>query len=289
MPRRASTHPSRTAGVRSHEEPRRSGPVSSGGCARGQRPLGFAPVVVTFVLLSGCLVLAGCGTTSVSKPPAPSTTSTRLPAGTTAPTTATSSVLQTSARLAAFVAAEAATDSAAAKSAQSNPYALVHSNPVADRGRLVAVVASSYDPGGHPVQVLGYADGFWSPLARLAAPSGQPGANVPPGVLYLLPDSPISVGDVTGDGQPDFLVLLQAADNTPGFVVTQDGGSWHYAAFGGANGTAEVVGRNPQIEGSSLVSQYDNCTPDCAQGQNSTQVWTYQQPSGPFTTPSPSS
>jgi len=246
-------------------------------------------VTVTFALLSGCLLLASCGTTPVSGTPAPSTGHTHVPARSTTPTAVTASVLQASTQLAALAAGEAATDSAAAiKNAPSNPYTLVHSNPVADRGRLVAVVASSYDPGGHPVQVLGYTDGSWSPLARLAAPSWQPGTNVPPGVLYLLPGSPVSVGDVTGDGRPDFLILLQAADNTPGFVVTQDGGSWHYATFQGAAGTAEVVGRNPQIEGSSLVSQYNNCTPDCAQGQNSTQVWTYRQPSGPFTAPSPS-
>jgi hypothetical protein len=270
---------------------KRSGPVSPGAPARGQRPIGIAPVTLTIALLSGCLLLAGCGTTRVSGTPAPSTDHTHVPARSTTPTAttaSTASVLQASTQLAAFAAAEAATDSAAAiKNAPSNPYTLVHSDPVADRGRLVAVVASSYDPGGHPVQVLGYTDGSWSPLARLAAPSWQPGANVPPGVLYLLPDSPISVGDVTGDGRPDFLILLQAADNTPGFVVTQNGGSWHYATFEGAAGTAEVVGRNPQIEGSSLVSEYDNCTPDCAQGQISTQVWTYRQPSGPFTAPSP--
>ncbi len=217
-----------------------------------------------------------------------STPSARPPAGTPVSTTASTSSLQASSRLAALAAAEATRDSgAAARSGSSNPYTLIHSDPVVDHGRLVAVVASSYDAAGHPVQILGYSGGTWSPLASLPAPSGQPGADVPPGVLYLLPDTAISVGDVTGDGQPDFLVLLQAADNTPGFVVTQDGGSWHYATFAGTNGSAEVVGRNPQIRGPTLVSDYDNCIPDCAQGQNSTLVWTYRQPSGPFSATSP--
>ncbi len=148
-----------------------------------QRPLGIVPVVAAIALVSGSLLLADCATTPVSEPPAPSTAPTHVPASTTTPTVASASVLRASTRLAAFAAAEAATDSAAAGSTRSSPYTLILSDPVPDRGRLVAVVSSTYGSGGHPVQVLGYTDGSWSPLARLAAPSWQPGANVPPGVL----------------------------------------------------------------------------------------------------------
>ncbi len=49
--------------------------------------------------------------------------------------------------------------------------------------------------------------------------------------------------------------------------------------------SGEVVGRNPQIRGSTLISVDDNCIPDCAQGKNGTEVWTYRLPSGTFTAP----
>ncbi len=192
--------------------------------------------------------------------------------------------------MAALVATEAARDSAAATQAgRPAPFAAIHSDPVLDDGSLVAVVAFSYEPGGHPVQVLGYHAGSWSQLAALLSPSGQPGANIPAGVLYLLPNTPVSVADVTGDGRPDFLIFLEAADNTPGVVVSQDGGSWRYVPFNGPGSGGDVVARNPRFQGNTLLSTYDNCSPDCAQGANSTVVWTYVPSSGEFVaTPSSS-
>jgi hypothetical protein len=97
------------------------------------------------------------------------------------------------------------------------------------------------------------------------------------------------VAEVTGDGRPDFLVMGSAADNVPGFVVSQDGGTWRYIPFSGpyAPSPTDVLGRQPQFQGNTLVSDYDNCVPDCASGQNSTIVWTYQPSTGEFTAPDP--
>src|SRR5665213_676485 len=74
------------------------------------------------------------------------------PTGTTTPTTTTVPVAAAS-QLAAFFLAEQLTDSVAYTSRGESallghtPFVSVHSAPVADNGRTVAVVAFSYDPG----------------------------------------------------------------------------------------------------------------------------------------------
>ena len=173
---------------------------------------------------------------------------------TTPPTTTTSVPVAAASQLEAYVAAEERTDSAAYSASGltarfGTTFSVsAHSAPVADDGRTVAVAAFSYDPVGRPVQVLGYSGGRWTQVAALAAPTGQYGAIIPASVLFLTPD-PVSVADVTGDGRPDFLIMGSAADNVPGFVVSEAGGAWHYIPFVGpyAPTPTDTLGRQPEI------------------------------------------
>src|ERR1035438_6791815 len=150
----------------------------------------------------------------------------------------------------------------------------------------VAVAAFSYSATGHPVQILSYAAGHWSTVAALGpdvGPPVQPSADL----FFLAPGTPVSVADVTGEGRPDFLIRVQAADNAPGIVVSQDGGTWRYIPNSGPFPTSDVVARNPQFQDGRLVSDYDNCVPDCASGHNYQIVWTYEHSSGDFWAPNP--
>jgi hypothetical protein len=255
-----------------------------------------AAVIVTLIavgpLRSGTPPTHSPATQPTSTTTAPTTTTT--PTTTTAPTTTTTAVpvAVAAAQLDTYVADEAAADStAAAANGVTGHYGIpplisVHSAPVADDGQTVAVAAFSYDPNGHPVQVLSYSAGHWTLLAGLAAPTGN---GVNPGTVVFLTAGPVAVADVTGDGRPDFLIMSSAADNVPGFVVSQAGGTWRYIPFLGPNAPSptDVLARSPQFEGNSLVSDYNDCVPDCAGGHNSTIYWTYQPSAGEFTAPDP--
>jgi hypothetical protein len=247
-----------------------------------------AAVIVTLIVV---------GPLRSDNPPSRPPTATHPNSTTTTSTTTTTTVpVAAASKLDAYFLAEQQTDSAAytqyGESALLGytPFVSVHSAPVADDGRTVALAAFSYDPGGHPVQILIYRDGQWTLLAGLAAPNsgGSTATNDPPSLAGLAPD-PVGVADVTGDGQPDFLVMESAADNVPGFVVSQDGGAWRYIPFLGpyAPSPDDVMDREPTFNGNTLESDYNNCVPDCAGGQNTTIVWTYKRSTGEFTAPNP--
>lgn len=92
----------------------------------------------------------------------------------------------------------------------------------------------------------------------------------------------IQTGDITGDGQPDFLVLLAAADNFPGVVVSNDGGSWRLVPTTPPNSSV-YIGRNPKIAGGQLTSI--SCGgPACAPSM--TLTWTYVSSGGGYFTSS---
>ena len=153
----------------------------------------------------------------------------------------------------AYVAKQAAAAAiAAARAGQSGSVVSVHSVPVEDSGAIVAVAAFSYSATERPVEVLSYAMGHWSVVAALGTnlnPPAQPLGNAH--LLALAPGSPVSVADVTGDGHPDFLVIVEAADNQPGAVVSRDGGSWRYVPNSGPFPTSDTVARSPQFQGGS--------------------------------------
>jgi hypothetical protein len=248
---------------------------------RLRRRLGAGVVVA-------CVIAAAVGVGVFG--PRPS--STHVPVS-KAPTTTTTVPAAAVTSLDAYVARETTqAQRAATRAGQASPFVgaySAHSVPVDDDGRIVAVAAFFYSAAGHPVQVLSYAAGTWSVVAALGPDLGAP---VQPldnrHVLALDPGTPVSVADVTGDGRPDFLVLLSAASATPGVVVSQDGGTWRYVPNRqGSSPASDVLFDDPRFQDGRLVSTYDDCVPDCASGQSVPIVWTYERSSGEFRAPGP--
>jgi hypothetical protein len=226
-----------------------------------------AAAVTTALLLSGGsrpsgqhvnVVPAGPHTTS-----GPATRST-IPATTEATTTSTVPMATAAAALDAYLSAE--------------PGVVAHSGPVADGDRLVAVAAVSHAVDGRPIQVLVWDGSQWKQLTDLAV------ANSPPAFPFA-PGYPVSVADVTGDGRPDFLVILQGGDNNPGVIVSEDGSGsgWRLVPNTSPSATSVYLGRSPIFQGSRLIAYSNDCNPDCAQGHTTPVNWTYDRSVGDFT------
>lgn len=160
-----------------------------------------------------------------------------------------------------------------------------HSGPVGAAGQLVALAAFCLPGDPRPVQVLAYASGHWSVRARLGPPDWPPSEAVAHGLP--LTGEPVRTADLAGSDRPAFLVLLAAADNTPGFVVTDLSGRWGYAVFNGPYPPSTVLGRNPSFSGDRIVSEYDDCTPSCAAGHTTDVRWTFRPARGDFWAPDP--
>ena len=228
--------------------------------------------------LCGSVSLAAC-----SSAPTPSTTN-RIGSPTQLGPAGASTIVQAAAALDTFVAAQSAEENRAAVAAhQPTPFMSAHSSPVADGNTIVALLAFSFDPGAQPVKVLTFAHGRWTITASLPQPL-DPGTSASNHDRLALDASTVPSADVTGDGRPDFLILLAAADTSSGAVVTQDGpsGSWRYVAFSEAAQATDVIGRNPMFQGDRLVSEQDNCVPDCARGKITVLDWSYNKASAAF-------
>lgn len=267
----------------------------------GRRPRQAALRLVAVACLG--MFSAACATAA---PTAANHRATLLPHDSplTNPTTTTASptkvTASASSELNSYVSAEAARDEATERAVGQPWRGYLYTSPVSDGGTLVAVAAFSYDPTSKPVQVLGYTGGQWATLAVLPLPPGDAGnPNIPasaamsPYWLADFSDAAISVADVTGDGRPDFLVPINAADNVPGAVISQDsaqGGTWRYVPFEyqGVSTKFYELGRSPEFRGDVLVSTYDNCQPNCAQGATTTVTWSYERSLGLFSAPIPS-
>jgi len=207
-------------------------------------------VTVNMPVLSTTVPQAPKTTTSVSA--APTTTTPATTSTTTGPGAASNA-------LAAYLAA--------------HPDAVAHSGVVYEGGRPVAVVGLEPNPAGRSVVVLDLSSARATVLAQLPLPAPY---------YDLIAKSPIADGDVTGDGMADFLVIVSAADNQPGVVVSDDGGSWRLVPAapitGGAVDPANVyVGRSPSFSGAWLQSTYNDCIPYCAAGHTSTLTWLYDR------------
>lgn len=251
---------------------------------------------------TGAVGLVACGS---SVHPAVSTT-TPQPSRAPAPRSATSSTAPTArspgeatAQLNALLASQATKEAGAARAAGQTWNGYLHTPPVADGGGLVAVVAFSYDPGLKPLRVLAFRDDHWSVTVALPPVPGQ-GFVTPQGAvmnsfwLANFPGATISVADVTKDGRPDFLIPLNAADNVPGAVVSQDGApaiaGWRYVPYtpGSSSTQQYVFARDARFQGNTLSTTFNNCNPDCADGTTSTVTWAYQNESGTFRATNPS-
>jgi hypothetical protein len=124
--------------------------------------------------------------------------------------------------------------------------------------------------------VLSWSRTGWATAAALALPYPS---------YTLAPDLPVQVADVTGDGHPDFLVRVEAADNEPGVVASGDGGTWRLVPLATASPPSPgdvYAGRDPSFEAGHLVTQYNDCTPDCAQGTTTAVTWVYDRATGRF-------
>jgi hypothetical protein len=153
---------------------------------------------------------------------------------------------------------------------------VVQTAPVRDDGSFVALVGVQSGVASGRVLVLGYRGTGWITLARLAVSE-----------FPIIPATPVQIADVTGVGRPDFLVLVAAADNTPGVVVGQVAGRWELIPNAGPFPTSRYMARQPHFVGDRLVSQYDSCTPNCAAGSVTPIDWTFDPSRGEFTAPNP--
>jgi hypothetical protein len=153
---------------------------------------------------------------------------------------------------------------------------VVQTAPIDDDGSLVALVGVQTGAASGRILILGYDGATWHTVARLVL------ADFP-----IVPATPVSIADVTGTGRPDFLVLVAAADNTPGVVVGQLGRQWRLIENAGPFPTSRYVAREPRFVGDRLVSQFDNCTPDCASGTVTPIDWTFDAARGEFIAPNP--
>jgi hypothetical protein len=255
----------------------------------------LAGILTTAIVISGVVLAVAYGPRSSTnggsypparQPSAPSTT-TRPLSTTTTPratsTTAASALARASASLESYVSAENARETAAgAGSSQAvwgtNVYE--SSPPVEQAGGYVAVAAFAFDPAGDPVQVLSYRNGTWSQVTALPPPN-DPGAVDHPDALDLISEeTPVVVGHAT-DGQSDFLIPFAGAGCGRGPIIADEGGAWRYISFAGPSPTTEVLGGNPQFEGSTLISDND-CAASVPVAQRYSWTWTYDPSSGDF-------
>jgi hypothetical protein len=241
---------------------------------------GVACAIVVAAAVSAGVFWRPTASTTVpaSKPPILSPTTT-VPPRTTKENTAL-----ISSRLNAYVSAEGARESSAGKGSPANlwgnPVIDEQSPPVADGHTYMAVVAFSFDPGGHPVQILSYAHQTWSQVDALAAPT-SPGTIYHADALDLFTDNTaIAVAQVTGQNRPDFLIKFAGAGCSSGAIVSHAGtrNGWGYVPFTSPFPTSDVLGGNPQFLGSTLESDNDCTAVAMPAGQRMTWTWFYKPP-----------
>jgi hypothetical protein len=120
------------------------------------------------------------------------------------------------------------------------------------------------------IDVLEWKDGW-----RVAASFEQPPAGVPE---HAEPGRPRLVVDLTGDGEPDFLLPLEAASTAPYVVVSNDGGQWRRVQFGD-----DVIITEPDAPTAGpFVTTKNLCDPSCAAGHVEREAWKYSPTNGRF-------
>jgi hypothetical protein len=154
---------------------------------------------------------------------------------------------------------------------------LTRTEPVAltPAGPTVAVIGLRDNPTHQTVLVLQMSDdGSWATAAQLAEQDPYFGVG----------NYAIDSADVTGDGRRDFLVLTPGGSTILGMVVSDDGGRWRllHDQWDGI-----YMGRDPRFIADHLVTTYNDCTPNCAEGHNTDYTWTYDRRAGHFTSNSP--
>ncbi len=155
---------------------------------------------------------------------------------------------------------------------------------VLDGQTPIALAAFSYDTNSLNVTVIAYQESNWAVVAQLSRPSDEPVAVSPsfPWMVTASYSPGISVGDVTHNKIPTFLIPLNFTDNIPGSFVVQTTpssiSSWNYATSYPSLGNlrpTNVLARTPSFIGNEIMSTYNNCIPDCASGKVTAQYWQF--------------
>lgn len=238
------------------------------------------------ILVVGCLAIP-LGALRSASPHAGASSTTAMVLTTTAsvaPGARTLAVVD--GRLNAYVAAEQASDATAGKGSPNNiwgnPVVSEHSLPVLEGHSNLAVAAFSFDPGGHAVQVLADLKGKWSRVAAIAPPH-SPGTTYHADSLDLFSkNTPITVGVVTGEGLPDFLIKFAGSGCFSASMVSRAGthNGWRYVPFAGPTPKSDVIGGNPRFVGSTLVTDNACTAVPIPTVQRYRWIWTYRPSSG---------
>ena len=258
--------------------PGRRGPVS----LRRLAAVGAVAVAAAAVVL---LVVYGPRSSQSGHSGVPATLPTASSTTSPSPSTTGPTLAQATAALDVYVAAEQVKESTAGMGSSANIWGAViseHSAPVPQGYSFVAVTAYSFDPDGHPVQVLSYADGQWSQVAALSAPP-EPGTVYHADSMYLFSENtPIAVATVSGDSSPAFLVEFAGGGCSSGAVVSQAGTAktWSYVPFIGSAPISDVIGGDPTLQGDTIVSDNDCSAIPAPAAQRYTWTWTFDAASG---------
>jgi len=141
-------------------------------------------------------------------------------------------------------------------------------SPITTRGSIAWLaisetpgwLASGYGHGTAEVRIYKFVAGEWveEALVPLTAYGGAGQSN--PG------STPITPGSLTGGAAPDFLVATILGAGTPvGSVVSDLNGQWMPVPFGTGTGRSIAV-ETASVSGDEVVSEVNDCTPDCADG-----------------------
>jgi len=144
---------------------------------------------------------------------------------------------------------------------------VVHTHPIVSGRSHIAIVGRNRGVHDHVIAVLSLDHVSAIPLANLSLPYPS---------FEFAPDTPLRVADATGDGAPDVLVRLLAADNEPGVVVSNDGAAWRLVPVS-SDATDVYIARDPTFKAGRLTSTSNDCIPDCADGRMTTITWRYDR------------
>jgi hypothetical protein len=154
--------------------------------------------------------------------------------------------------------------------------ATLHSQPTLIDGIPTVVATFVYaEPHGGTtgrIDVLEW-DGDWRTAASFEVTE--------PGVLAEAePERPLLVQDVTGDGEADFVVPLEAAATAPYQVLSSHDGTWRQVPFGSPD---RIVITEPDMPSAErFITSSNLCDPTCAAGRYERELWRYSSAQGRF-------
>lgn len=137
------------------------------------------------------------------------------------------------------------------------------------RGRNARRVLVRVDGEDRIVNVAEFDGRQWTTIGEVVLP--------PPPFEFGGGKRTIQFGDVTTDGETDYLVPLEATQDI-GVVISADGDrEWRALPVRGADGVARepYFGIEPRYENGELVSVERICDPTCAEGKERLVTWHY--------------